>query len=62
MASPKVTQVIQHLAAHEWCGHGSAHGSNPFVPWNDIQEKMCSALFRDNWKLGAQMPDFGELS
>lgn len=62
MASHKVTQVVQHLAAREWCGRGSAHGSNLFVPWNDIQEKRCSALYRYKWRLGDQVPDFGELS
>lgn len=52
MASHKVTQVIQHLAAHEWCGHGSSYGRNLFVPCGDIQEKMFSALYRYTWRLG----------
>lgn len=52
MASPKVSQVIQHLAAHEWCGHGSPYGSNLFLPCHGIQEKMHNVFYRCNWRLG----------
>lgn len=50
MTSHKVTQMIQHLAAYEWCGHPQLSSSNLFTPGNAIQE-LCSAFCEQKWSL-----------
>lgn len=50
MTSHKVTQMIQHLAAYEWCGHPQLSSSNLFTPGNAIQE-LCSAFCEQKWRL-----------
>lgn len=50
MTSHKVTQMIQHLAAYEWCGHPQLSSSNLFTPGNAIQE-LHSAFCEQKWRL-----------